>query len=273
MRGSRVWVGGVVGGLMLVWSMQAWGQQDASAGVYYGDGLRNLAEGRYAEALVDLHRAYGIAGEPEMLEAIVGAYDTIGLCDAAMRQRDFYGIRHGQASAPELKRCLRVGQVEPICEGEGGRVVVDATFEVACGQRVILAEGRYRLEHPDGGERVEVEVEAGSVQRVELEEPLPVKGAVARLRGPGLFGTDVQRLQPGAPAYTVYQSADGLYQIWVRPAAAARRYEAVPRVEIVCPDDAGEEVDAGCVWLRELRRRSGYTDNPTRLEVVVPRVH
>lgn len=271
MRGGRGWVGGVVGALALLVSVPAWGQQEAEAGVYYGDGLRHLAEGRYGEALVDLHRAYGIAGEPEMLEAIVGAYDAMGLCEAAMHQRDFYGIRHGQASAPGLKRCLRVGQVEPICEGGEGRVVVDATFEVGCGQRVLLAEGSYQMAQ-GGGEVVEVAVEAESSQQVELKEPPPIKGAVARLRGPGLFGTDVQRLQPSAPSYTVYQSADGLYQLWVRPADEARRYEAVPRVEIVCPDDAGEQVDAGCAWLRELRRRSGYTDNPTRLEVVVPRV-
>ncbi|RDV40024.1 hypothetical protein DV096_05560 [Bradymonadaceae bacterium TMQ3] len=271
MRGGLGWVGGVVGALALLVSSPVWGQQDAGPGVYYGDGLRHLAEGRYGEALIDLHRAYGIAGRPEVLEAIVGAYDAMGFCEAATRQRELYVERHGQASAPGLERCLRVGQVEPICEGREGRVLIDAMFEVECGQSVMLAEGRYRMAW-DGGDSVEVEVEAERSQQVELKELAPIKGAVARLRGPGLFGTDVQRLQPSAPSYTVYQSADGLYQLWVRPADQARRYEAVPRVEIVCPDDAGEQVDAGCAWLRELRRRSGYTDNPTRLEVVVPRV-
>ena len=270
MSGCRMWVGGAVGMVVLWSAAPAWGQAEA-AGVYYGDGLRHLAEGRYGEALIDLHRAYGISGRAEVLAEVVGAYDAIGHCSAARQQLELYESRHPEAAAPGLKRCARSGEVELACGSVGAEVEINEAFEARCGHTLELAPGSYQVRQK-GAEASEVEVVASSEQRVELAEPPPIKGAVARLRGPGLFGTDVQRLRPSAPAYTVYQSADGLYQIWMRPAGDARRYEAMPRVEIVCPDEGGEQVDAGCLWLRELRQQSGYTDNPTRLEVVVPRV-
>lgn len=271
MSGCRVWVGGAVAVLMFWSAAPAWGQEEA-AGVYYGDGLRQLAEGRYEEALVDLYRAYGISGRAEVLSAVVGAYDAMGHCGAARQQRELFEARHADEVAPGLKRCARSGEVELACGSVGGAVEISASIEARCGDTLELAAGTYQVRRR-GAEAIDVDVEAGSAQRVDLMEPPSPKGAVARLRGPGLFGTDVQRLRPSAPAYTVYQSADGLYQIWVRSAGDERRYDAMPRVEIVCPDDAGERVDPGCLWLRELRRQSGYTDNPTRLEVVVPRVH
>ncbi|RAL24873.1 hypothetical protein DL240_01295 [Lujinxingia litoralis] len=247
-------------------------QNAVEAGVHYGDGLRHLAEGRYAEAVVELHRAYGMAGEAGMLAQVIEAYDAMGHCEAASRQLVLYGERHGSGGAPELKRCARSGVVALTCAPRGEAVRVNGAFVVGCGQEIRLPEGRHRLER-EGGQALEVEVQADARIRIEPAAGTPLKGGVARLGGPGLFGTDVQRLPAVSPAYTVYQSADGLYQIWVRRAGeSGRRLEDVPRVEIVCPDGEDGESDPGCLWLRELRRSSGYTDNPTRLEVVVPRM-
>lgn len=264
--------------------------EEPSFGIYYGDGLRHLAEGDHEAAVEALFRAYGMSQRADVMALIVRAYDEMGHCDAVQRQMVFFDEVHGDDGEEiGIERCAEVGEVTVVCE-EGGFVRVERARWVPCGRTLKVPAGetvRFRLGGVGDGESVEVgpgqrrEVTLGEATEERANEPSVSPAQIARLsrwtaRVDRLAqsGARVPRIGEGGPAYRVYRTSDGLYQVWFRR-EGQESPARTPRVEIICPEDAPEgEVDEGCSYLRELRDRDGPNQGstPRRYEVVVPRV-
>lgn len=268
----------LVAALVVLWATASpvWAQsvsadeQPASErdyGIYYGDGVRHLAEGRYDEAVDDLFRAYGLGPSAHVMELIIDSYDSMGHCDAARRQIGFFDARHGDEGEPQLDRCAQTGQLVIDCDAVGRRVQINRHRRARCGEVVEVPAGEdHRIAWSGARFGKPVSVAAGERRHVKASPDddeftaddisvsrLPgLVGQVARLPGHRRSTPDVPRLPSlGESSYRVYETSDGIYQVWsVHP--RSERSPGQTDVEIVCPEDApnGEE-EAECVLLRE----------------------
>lgn len=264
------------------------GDSAGQYGVVYGDGLRHLAEGHYEAAVRELFRAYGMRPSAQVMSLIIDAYDAMGNCEAVERQLQFFDRSHKGEEPPKKQRCRVTGELLVECGRQGTvEIYINGTPRGRCGEVwKVPAEEELTVSLADGTVARTVRLEICGREHLTLVSQ-PRLAEVTRLPGfeghverlPAVVGdaAQVPRLSVPAAAYTVFQSEDGIYQVWMRqsqPVASVDESNGAPRVEIICPDDAPDgEVERGCLWLRELRRRSkGTPDNPQRYEVVVPRI-
>lgn len=266
----RRWVVAVTAAAMLATTTAAAsapeeGASEESFGVYYGDGLRHLAEQDHDRAVRALFRAYGLEPSAQIMGLIVEAYDRMGRCSAASRQLDFFRRHHGDEEAPQLRACSTTGRVEVDCAGHEEGLVVDDGFEVGCSESVELpADQSRRLSWKATGADVEIDLEPDEHREIvyeaedreaEVSRITSARGEISKLPFELDEGPEVPRLTLPSDfdprRYRVFETADGLYEVW-RLAEGAERRDDGAEVEIVCPDDAPEgESDEDCLWLRE----------------------
>ena len=245
-------------------------------GVYYGDGLRHLAERRYDSALKALFRAYGMEPSAHVLELIVESYDAMGDCEAVDRQLQLLKERHDE-EGPSLTRCEETGEVVITCGDHPGEYVeVDGRRRGRCGSAISLAAEQthyIQLSEAVDGEYVSVEAGAREVMGLDsmsdsaVVEQLSESVAQVRRLPVGISeGIDIPRLPtPRRVGYRIQEAEDGLYHI-----LSGEDDDGVvggAQVEMICPDDASDQ--AQCVWVRE--RDSGDGDGQS-YEIYVPRL-
>lgn len=239
-------------------------QSSPSYAAYYGDGLRHYTEGRLSEAVEHLYRAYALRDEPATLSLIIRAYDEMGHCDAVERQLEIFALAHPEQKAPQARRCATTGQIELRCKGGQRPVRVDEHFEVACGKTVSVPVGERRLVGDFAQAPRQVSVSADQTVSVELVfSPAPKRWKQARGRASVDMVQDsqlarVDRLDGSANAYTVYQSPDGLYHIFIHQGGAGMG-GVIPiqiRPEVLRLCDTGERYDQpshSCVPVEEMQ--------------------
>ncbi len=223
--------------------------QDASAySRYYGDGLRHYAEGDFEAAVENLFRAYALRAKASTMRLIVDSYDKMGFCDAASRQLSVYRMVHPDAPIPKLSRCGTTGTLQVQCEGPQAAITVDHQFDVTCGERVALPTGEHRLTSPRAKAPVTVTLQKNQLASTTvalLPAPKRWKAARAQVSKLGDIPINVARLGRAGPGYTVFQSPDGLYQIFIRPNAAGSG-AVIPlpfRPDVLRLCDSGERFD------------------------------
>ena len=285
----------VVAALMsLVWAQPAVAQpapegsaMEQSYGVYYGDGLRYFAEGRFDAAVESLFRAYGMRPSESVMELIIDAYDSMGHCDAVERQTRFFRGSHDPDRRFELDRCAARAELIVSCQQAGRVIELNGQLRGGCAERLTVpADEDLVVTIANTEFRQTISIAEGQREQLNPGEKRAVysQAQVKRLSGwatrvdrlPLYFGEQarVSRLSDPTAPYRVYESEDGIYQVWMRSEADEEADTVQPRVEIVCPEDApdGQE-EEGCQWLRELRQRTPEgTQRPQRFEVFVPRV-
>lgn len=232
-------------------------------GVYYGDGLRHLAEGREGAAAEALFRAYGIEPSARVMGLIVEAYDKMGRCGAATRQLEFLNRRHGDEQTVELDECSSTGELAVDCGEVEEAVIVNGEFEVGCGETAEVPANRpQQLVWKKTGVQKQLEIEVGTRSSLEFETDgleadvgrLPgLSGEVPRLPFELDDGPEVPRLTLPADfderAYRIFETADGLYRVWTVD-RAAESSESEAEVEIICPSDAPDGGSGTeCIWL------------------------
>lgn len=235
-------------------------------GLYYGEGLQHLAEGRQARAVDLLFRAYGLAPSAAVMELIVEAYDRMGHCEAAERQQEYYRRVYGDddASAPGLDACETTAELTADCRSSRRAMVVNDGLKLRCGESARVPANRSLRVEWRGSEEIE-QVELQPQQQLGVEPAEPSAESQARVaRIPGLEGAvprlpfelddsaDVPRLTlPSGfdhSPYRVVQTSDGLFRIWSVRETGETAEEAA-EVQIICPEGSdGEDLD--CILLR-----------------------
>ncbi|MBA2661276.1 MAG: hypothetical protein H0U74_03225 [Bradymonadaceae bacterium] len=243
---------------------------------YYGDGLRHYAEGNYVGAVENLFRAYALQPSAGVLRLIVRSYDFMGHCGAAQKQQVFFTEMFPRESSPKLQQCQETASLALECLPFGTPVTVNRFVETYCGAEIQVAPGKLYVESPAHVSAQTLIVKPGerAVAHIKVEAQ-KWSQSVAR-RSPI---AEVPRLQSSPSQYAVYQSPDGLYQIWVRSDLRSDpdmvpldSYALQPRVEIVCAEDNLDE-ERGCLLLRQLQESSrGYTDDPLRHKMLIPKI-
>ena len=243
-------------------------QSDDGYGIYYGDGLRHLAEGRHDEAVGALFRAYGLQPSAHVMELIIDGYDSMGHCDGAKRQLRFFQEHHGDDGDPELHRCSQTGQLVIDCDGADRSVQINHDRQARCGDVIeVPADEEHRIAWDGRTFDDPVTVDVGEQQLVEAVPQASERSAeeisVARL--PGIVGqvarlpvhrrtqADVPRLPASdqTSSYRVYETSDGIFQVWSLHSGTEGDEEAT-QVEIICPEDApGGQEEAECIMLRD----------------------
>ena len=214
----------------------AWAQQPAEsdAALYarqLGDGMRFFAQGRYPEALEQLHRAYAQRAEPTTLKLIARTYDLLGHCSAARTQLELLALLHPKELASPLQRCARPASLQIDCSPDGWRVQVTPDIQVQCGQSILLPAGQYKLLAPDLEVIKTVQLAAEERQTV-LLQLRPKKWTTSRLDERSQRVSRIERLGSAEDSpYLLIMSEDGLYQVW----SPAKR-------QVVCRQEAGKRV-------------------------------
>lgn len=275
--GPRSWVFAPIFSLIILCQLSAALAQEKAErssddyAAAYSEGIQNYSEGDFKEAVDSLLRAYALDPQPSTLRMVVRAYDEMGFCDAAMRQKEVLETVHPEADEPNLRRCADSGAVKLQCADKdgavfGGRVLVDGKFSVECGQTISLAPGAHRL-LPEPATRVRapdreaaralrdaaqtVEVDAGELTEITLTFVAPpIRWKLADEPEVSVL-TDlavrVERLEANLPEYTVYLTDDGLYRVLLRPQSSSMRPSArpltSPRPEVLRLCDSGERFD------------------------------
>jgi hypothetical protein len=238
-------------------------QPDDAYARYYGDGLRHYAEGDFSQAVENLFRAYALESKASTLGLIVTSYDKMGFCDAATRQLSVHRMVHPDTTSPTLSNCASTGAVAISCKGPEAAVTVDRQFTVSCGQRIELSTGEHQLsaERVDSPRRVTVEEgETESVELVFSPAPTRWKTASSEAKVSKLpdAAAQIDRLERGGLDYTVFQSQDGLYRIFIHPGSASSG-GVLPlplRPDVLRLCDSGESFDAkshSCVPLQGMQ--------------------
>lgn len=252
-------------------------------GIYYGDGLRHMAERRFDAAVEALFRAYGLQPSAHVMELIVEAYDAMGHCDAVGRQKAFLNRRHGaQTDEVALKRCEQTAEVVIDCRDMSKTSVeIGGVRRGGCGESVRVPAGeRHRVEWDQGVVAEIIELEAGA--QTTIASPRHGRPDVARLPGvvaevqPLPFdiddAIDVPRLAPREESreYRIYESSEGLYHI-LAPESQDSDFDRGVEVEMICPEEAPNRDE--CIWLRD---RGDDADTGVgeqgRYEIYVPRL-
>ncbi len=235
---------------------------DEMRGIYYGEGLRHLAEGRYDEAVTALFRLYGLERSAPIMELIIETYDAMGHCDAAARQLDFFERHHSGEGEPALDRCQNPGEIVLQCDDFDRSIRVGPHRRASCGELIrVPADETHRIAAITGGEVQEISVAEGERASLEIDTTRPPPAVallpprqpsrVARLPG---FKSNVPRLpftsedRPRVPLlptpstiYRVYETSDGLYHLWVADDGSPAGDREGPQVEMICPADADAE--------------------------------
>ena len=254
--------------------------ESAQYGIYYGDGLRYLAERRHDQAVQALFRAYGMEPSAHVMELIVEAYDAMGDCDAVERQVAFLERNHEGASGSPLTRCDETGELAVQCEDRSAEAVeIDGRRRARCGEVLRVPAGELqevRLAQSNMSKQVTV----GAGQREEVDFATRQSGAQSAT-GSGMVA-QVRRLPVGVgdnlhvpllptsrtAGYRIYEAEDGLFHIWA-PEEQGVPAEGGAAVEMICPEDAADRDQ--CVWVRE---SSGPEEDGQRrrFEIYVPRL-
>ena len=229
---------------------------------FYSQGMQAYVDGDYQTAVDYFYRAYGMDAKPVVARLIVRSFDFMGACNAADRQREFYRSEHPGQREVELQRCSNPAQVELECGQVDAPVKVDEVVSGRCGQTVALAPGRHVLTSPALDQPATIDVEAGESRTVSLAvDPKkwsprpggehPEKWRERRARQ---SGDDVDRKD-----FSVYQSRDGLYRVWVRydllkDPDMHSGSDDKPRVLRLCDvDQIYDDAEQNCVPLEPLQ--------------------
>jgi hypothetical protein len=254
------------------WMLATAGAADASAqssegaeesySAFYSKGMQAYVDGDYEEAIDLFYRAYGMDAKPVVARLIVRSYDFMGACDAARRQQEFYSAEHPDGKNVALQQCSNPARVQIECGGVTAPVVIDEHIEAACGETVSLPAGSHVLHSPALDSPATVDVEAGEARAVSLAVD-PKKWAPATGdEHPRKWGVD----RVGSPKdgvdnedFSVYQSRDGLYRVWVRydllkDPDMHSGDEDQPRVLRLCDvDQTYDDAEENCVPLEPLQ--------------------
>ncbi len=246
---------------------------------YYGNGLRSYTEGNYVEAIDQLFRAFALQQSPDLLRLIIRSYDAMGHCDAAQKQRTFFQDLYPRDLAPPPDQCQSTAALTIECTPVRTPVTVNYVIDSYCGATLNLAPGNIHIESPSHGSSQSITLQKGEQATAQIKlnaEKWPqIETVDASNHNQPLIR--VPRLPTRQSEYAVYQSRDGLYQIWVRAELRSEQdlsanpgFSIQPRVEIVCAEDGMDE-DRDCMFLRSIQERSPhYTDNPQRYRMSVP---
>ena len=155
MNNRGIWIIGLLSLAILTMPAIASGQQpeqdvdkawNQSASLYeklYARGIQDFAEGRYGRAVDSLQRAYARGGSATTLKLIIRAYDAMGHCDAAARQRAFFSDAHPDQRPPGPRRCSNPVEVTLVCQPVGTPVRIDRVMSSACGQKISMPAGEH----------------------------------------------------------------------------------------------------------------------------------
>ncbi len=243
---------------------------------FYGNGLRFYTEGNYVEAIDHLFHAFALRPSIDVLRLIVRSYDFMGHCDAAQKQRVFFQELYPRESVPPADQCKETATLTIDCTPTRTPVIVNHVIDSYCGATLNVVPGKVHVESSTHGSSQSISVNPGDTAVVQIKLNAEKWSKVdAPANSSGLIR--VPRLPTRQSEYAVYQSRDGLYQIWVRAELRSEQdlsnspdFKMQPRVEIVCSEDS-EDAERDCMFLRSIQERSPhYTDNPQRHKLAVP---
>ncbi len=236
-------------------------------GIYYGDGLRALAEGEPQEAVKALFRAYGLRPSGQVMGLIIEAYDDMGHCDAVQRQQAMMAVEHPDAESADLGSCGQSAELTVRCPDGEEAISIDGMRLVECHRRVTVPAGqKLRLRGVDSGDVQRLTLDDGQAHELswEVTEPdvdiarLALGGDVGRLDSQQR--ADVPRVS-GQRLRSEFDSRNAVYHVWQSESAG---FEDRPTVELICPEgttSAGER----CILLRDDGGERNY-------DVLVPRI-
>ncbi|MGM0558081.1 MAG: hypothetical protein ACQEVA_16975 [Myxococcota bacterium] len=120
---------------------KAWKESASLYEKLYARGIQDFAEGRYGRAVDALQRAYARDKSASTLKLVIRAYDAMGNCDAAARQRALFSDLHVDERAPSLTECTDPVTVTLVCQPVGTPVRIDRVMSSTCGQTVSIPAG------------------------------------------------------------------------------------------------------------------------------------
>ena len=259
----------VVGPADAVAQMEAPGNEiSESYGIYYGDGLRWLAEGEPDRAVKSLFRAYGLRPSGQVMTLIIEAYDEMGHCDAVERQRAMLEQEHPETPEMGLEYCEESVALELKCPDGEEPISLNGRRTLAChrvsrvpaGQELRLKgreSGQEQRHHLEAGEDHQLEWEWNKRQ-VDIARLLLSGGNIGRL-GPQ-HDAEVPRV-PSQRLESHYDRSDGVFHVW----QSDRVDDAEgPTVELICPDGTASSGER-CILLRDDNGQRNY-------DVLVPRL-
>ncbi|MEZ4297109.1 MAG: PEGA domain-containing protein [Polyangiaceae bacterium] len=151
-------------------------------------GIELYKEGDFAQALIELKRAYSLAPNYKVLFNIGQVQFELGEYAGALRTFEKY-LAEGGAEVPEEKQVsvkadlqklrLRVGRIEIVTPTEGAEVSIDdvPVGKTPLAEQLLVTAGRRRVTLSHAGRTLNrvVEVAGGEVAKVELSlgEPAP----------------------------------------------------------------------------------------------------
>jgi hypothetical protein len=162
---------------------KAW---EKSASLYeklYARGVQDFAEGRYGRAVDALQRAYARDKSASTLKLVIRAYDAMGHCDAAARQRAFFTDVHADERPPGPRKCTDPVEVTLVCQPVGTPVRIDRVMSSTCGQTVSIPAGDHLFATVNQRQYVLYTVEKGDDSLVLDTGDVGSGRAYARSRG------------------------------------------------------------------------------------------
>ncbi|MGM0558082.1 MAG: hypothetical protein ACQEVA_16980 [Myxococcota bacterium] len=235
------------------------GDADAGYAELYSEGMQAYVDGDYERSVDLFYRAYGLDQKPLVARLIVRSFDFMGACDRAMRQRAFYRSEHPDDRDVRLQQCSNPARVRVNCGDVGAPVHVDDKIQARCGETLSLAPGRHVFTSPALDTPTTLDLEAGEEREVSLAVD-PKKWSPPSGEQPRKWQREhASTGEDPADEFSVYQSRDGIYRVWVR-------YDLLrdpdmhsgdddqPRVLRLCDvDQAYDDEEENCVPLEQLQ--------------------
>lgn len=243
---------------------------------FYGNGLRSYTEGNYVEAIDHLFHAFALRPSAEILRLIIRSYDFMGHCDAAQKQRVFFQEIYPREAVAPPDQCKQTASLTIDCTPIRTPVTVNYVIDSFCGATLNIVPGKVHVESPShsSSQTLTVNPSENAIAQIKLNAE---KWSKIDSSSHSSSLIRVPRLPTRQSEYAVYQSRDGLYQIWVRAElrseqdlSSSPEFKMQPRVEIVCAEDS-EDAERDCMFLRSIQERTPhYTDNPQRHKLSIP---
>lgn len=225
----------------------------------YSNGMQAYVDGDYELAVDLFYRAYGIDQKPLVARLIVRSFDFMGACDRALRQREFYNSEHPDAKDVQLQQCSNPARVSVECGDVDAPVRVDDKVEARCGETLSLPPGRHVLSSPALDTPTTLDIEAGEQRTISLAVD-PKKWSPPRGDQPRKWRGERGAVDSDpTDEFSVYQSRDGIYRVWVRydllkdPDMHSGEGDG-PRVLRLCDvDQRYDDAEENCVPLEQLQ--------------------
>lgn len=122
---------------------KAWNESASLYEKLYARGIQDFAEGRYGRAVDSLQKAYARGQSATTLKLVIRAYDAMGHCDAAARQRAFFSDAHPDERAPRPRACTDPVEITLVCQPVGTPVRIDRVMSSTCGQTISIPPGEH----------------------------------------------------------------------------------------------------------------------------------